>query len=215
MHQSKITPVPKQQHLSSFWALKLRVVVSSFSFPDTLEAHELLWAKTQEKQGYCPDVSAEYTGKTRKWLKVCKPEICSKREKSTALDHPQELSSFLLWINLCCVQLQGSSGQVVTCRWKVREKTRYRCALCQCLKGSIRGGQSFLAHVGNEQMPVGGGFSCMSSLEHLPEDFQSLHSTCSSSAGKDRTLPTQSQATPGSTHQGGWAKLNLWSKRCR
>lgn len=49
-----ITAVPKQQHFSSFRALKLWVVVSSFSFPDTPEAHELLWAKIQEKQGYLP-----------------------------------------------------------------------------------------------------------------------------------------------------------------
>lgn len=49
-----ITAVPKQQHFSSFWVVKLWVVVSSFSFPDTPEAHELLWAKIQEKQGYLP-----------------------------------------------------------------------------------------------------------------------------------------------------------------
>lgn len=91
------------------------MAVSSFSLPDTLEAHELLWAKSQEKQVSCPDISAEHTGKTRQCLEAYKPEICSEREKSTALDLPEEFGSFLLYINLCCAQMQGSSGQAVLC----------------------------------------------------------------------------------------------------
>lgn len=82
-----ITAVPKQQHFSSFWALKLRITVSSFSFPDTPEAHELLWAKTQEKQGYCPDIPTEHTGNGQ-WLEACKPESYYERERTKALDLP-------------------------------------------------------------------------------------------------------------------------------
>lgn len=107
-----ITSIPKQLHFSSFGALKLQIAVSSFSFSDILEVHELLWTKSQEKQDYCPDISTEHTGKTRQWLEACKPEICSERKKSTALDFPQELGSFLLCINLCCVQLKAAVAKL-------------------------------------------------------------------------------------------------------
>lgn len=90
--------------------------------------------RSKKNKAICPDISTEHKGKTGQRLDACKPKICSERVKSTASELPEELGSFLLYINLCCVQLQRSSGQVVRHKQKVKETTRHCCALCQQLR---------------------------------------------------------------------------------
>lgn len=98
-----ITPVPKKQHFSSFWALKLKIAASSFSFPGTLEAHELLWARSQEKQGYCPDISTELTGKTGQWLRGLRNRNLFRKIKIHSLRPPTGVGFFpLLYKFMLC-----------------------------------------------------------------------------------------------------------------